>query len=167
MYISAECFGGFWEIIADSGTGFVKPANLPSEHPDLLFIQPLGHSLAHAYRIVKDYPDVLLALFGSKSVYPVVFQQRFANHILKRVEEVVGEGMDEAVVLLEMFIPAERRKFGYDNITIFKINPVHMVGRNHGADFFHLHNLPGGIESFPGLVDDFFISGHVASFLWG
>ena len=102
MDISSECFGGFWEIVADSGTGFVKPPYLPAKHSDLLFIKPFWHPFIYPNRIVKNYPDIFFALFRAECIYPVVLEQRFANNIFKRVEEVVGQGMDKPVILLEM-----------------------------------------------------------------
>jgi hypothetical protein len=138
----------------------VEAADMSPESSNLFVIQPLGHTFDDAHGVVKHNPGILFSSPISVGVYPVVFEQGLANQVFKRVEEVVGHGMDEPMVLFEMFIPAKGRKFGNHNITIFKSDAVYVVGGHHHTDLFHLYNLSGGIKTFPGLMDYLFMSVH-------
>src|SRR3569833_551075 len=128
----------------------MKLSYLLAQFPDVMLIKSAGHTLVDTGWIIKHHPGVDLSMLMAIYINPVILQKRLGKHILKRVEQIVAEAMDNAVVFLKIFEFAKMRKLGNHHIVIVKSDLENAISRYHRADILNIADGFRSIIAFPG-----------------
>ena len=106
----------------------MKLADLLSQFNDMVLFQSTRQSLPYPGWIVKNYPGIGFSLLITIGINMIILQKGFCQQVLKRVKQVVGQGMNNAVILLKMIIFPKVGKFRNNHIAVLESDAKNMVG---------------------------------------
>ncbi len=101
---------------------------------------------------VEDHPGVYDVVLMAINIELASLHQATRKEILEGGRQVVGERIDDGVILHEMLKKAKVGQLPNDERPIGKLYAIHVVGRNLGADVANTGNLPRIIVGIPGLA---------------